>query len=183
MTSQPFSFIFLIFSFILIFGPTDTFEKPISMDLAHVEELVIIILLLIGAFTWKLTHKTKERRYFSAEVKKQVIIDQKYKCAICKKSIGVWDYDHKDGNRSNNKISNCQALCPNCHAKKTRGLLKTKEKSQFRVKNILIIIIIIIFFVFLFYYSLQKNDILLKNEFIRCYTIIIEKIISMNLAV
>ena len=165
MTSQPFSFIFLIFSFILIFGPTDTFEKPISMDLAHVEELVIIIFfLIIGAFTWKLTHKNKERRYFSAEVKKQVLIDQKYKCAICKKSIGVWDYDHKDGNRSNNKISNCQALCPNCHAKKTRGLLKAKEKSQFRVKNILIIIIIIIFFVFLYYNNMQKNDILLKSD-------------------
>jgi hypothetical protein len=168
MTLQPFSFIFIIFSFIrinIIFGQTDTFEKPISMDLANAEDLVVIIFfLLIGAFIWKLTHKTKERRYFSAEVKKQVIIDQKYKCAICKKSIGVWDYDHKDGNRSNNKISNCQALCPNCHAKKTRGLLKAKEKSQFRVKNILIIIIIIIFFVFLYYYNMQKNDILLKSD-------------------
>jgi len=168
MTLQPFPFIFIIFSFIhinIIFGQTDTFEKPISMDLANAEDLVVIIFfLLIGAFIWKLTHKTKERRYFSAEVKKQVIIDQKYKCAICKKSIGVWDYDHKDGNRSNNKISNCQALCPNCHAKKTRGLLKAKEKSQFRVKNIIIIIIIITFFVFLYYYNMQKNDILLKSD-------------------
>ena len=168
MTLRHFLFIFIIFSFIqinIIFGQTDNFEKPISMNLANTEELVIIIFfLIIGAFTWKLTHKNKERRYFSAEVKKQVIIDQKYKCAICKKSIGVWDYDHKDGNRSNNKISNCQALCPNCHAKKTRGLLKTKEKSQFRVKNILIIIIIIIFFVFLYYYNMQKNDILLKSD-------------------
>ena len=168
MTLQSFSFIFIIYFFIhidIIFGQTDTFEKPISMDLTNTDLLVVIIFfLLIGAFTWKLTHKTKERRYFSAEVKKQVLIDQKYKCAICKKSIGVWDYDHKDGNRSNNKISNCQALCPNCHAKKTRGLLKTKEKSQFRVKNILIIIIIIIFFVFLYYYNMQKNDILLKSD-------------------
>jgi len=43
-------------------------------------------------------------------------------------------------------------------------LLKAKEKSQFRVKNILIIIIIIIFFVFLYYYNMQKNDILLKSD-------------------
>ena len=149
----------------IIFGQTNTFEKLISMNLANTEELVILIFfLIIGAFTWKLTHKNKERRYFSAEVKKQVLIDQKYKCAICKKSIGVWDYDHKDGNRSNNKISNCQALCPNCHAKKTRGLLKAKEKSQFRVKNIIIIIIIITFFVFLYYCNMQKNDILLKSD-------------------
>ena len=49
-----------------------------------------------------------------------------------KMNIGGWDYDHKNGDRSNNKLSNCQALCPNCHAKKTRGLLKTKEKSNTR---------------------------------------------------
>lgn len=168
MTLRHFLFIFTIFSFMninIIFGQTNTFEKLISMNLANTEELVILIFFfIIGAFTWKLTHKNKDRRYFSAEVKKQVLIDQKYKCAICKKSIGVWDYDHKDGNRSNNKISNCQALCPNCHAKKTRGLLKAKEKSQFRVKNIIIIIIIITFFVFLYYCNMQKNDILLKSD-------------------
>jgi len=28
--------------------------------------------------------------------------------------------DHKDNARSNNKESNCAALCPNCHAVKTR---------------------------------------------------------------
>ncbi len=96
MTLRHFLFIFIIFSFIhinIIFGQTDTFEKPISMNLANTEELVILIFfLIIGAFTWKLTHKNKERRYFSAEVKKQVIIDQKYKCAICKKkyrSLGL----------------------------------------------------------------------------------------------
>ena len=49
-------------------------------------------------------------------------------CAICRRSVGVWDYDHKDGNRANNNAGNCQALCPNCHAKKTRGLLKREKK-------------------------------------------------------
>jgi 5-methylcytosine-specific restriction endonuclease McrA len=44
--------------------------------------------------------------------------------------MGLWDYDHIDGNRSNNDPSNCQALCPNCHAKKTRGLLKQENKSS-----------------------------------------------------
>jgi hypothetical protein len=42
----------------------------------------------------------------------------------------VWDYDHIDENRSHNDFNNCQALCPNCHAKKTRGLLKQKTKSN-----------------------------------------------------
>jgi len=51
-------------------------------------------------------------------------ISQHYKCAICKKRAGVWDYDHIDGDRSNNQATNSQALCSNCHAKKTLGLLK-----------------------------------------------------------
>jgi hypothetical protein len=165
-----FLFIFIIVSVVynnIIFGQTDTFEEPISKDFASEEEFIVIIFflfLLIGAAIWKFTHRIKERRYFSAEVKKQVLRDQNYKCAICKRSTGVWDYDHKDGNRSNNKISNCQALCPNCHAKKTRGLLKAKEKSQSRVRIILIIIVIMLFFVVLYYYNMQKNDILLKSE-------------------
>jgi 5-methylcytosine-specific restriction endonuclease McrA len=73
-----------------------------------------------------------------------VLKDQNYKCAICKRGAGVWDYDHIDGNRSNNDISNCQALCPNCHAKKTRGLL-AQEKSSKRGSIIIVIVIIIVF--------------------------------------
>jgi len=48
-----------------------------------------------------------------------------------KERWGVWDYDHIDGNRSNNSPDNCQVLCPNCHAKKSRGLLKQEAKSRF----------------------------------------------------
>jgi HNH endonuclease len=79
---------------------------------------VFIFIVIIVAVIWKLTHRTKKRRYFKADVKREVLKDQNYNCAICKRSTGVWDYDHIDGNRSNNDISNCQALCPNCHAKK-----------------------------------------------------------------
>jgi len=43
-------------------------------------------------------------------------------------NTGIWDYDHKNGNRSNNKISNCQALCPNCHAKKDKRFVKKSGK-------------------------------------------------------
>jgi hypothetical protein len=63
----------------------------------------------MGAIAWGLTHpRSKERRYFYTEIKKQVLKDQNYKCAICKRKIGVWNYDHKNGDRSNNKKSNCQ---------------------------------------------------------------------------
>lgn len=66
------------------------------------------------------------RQGFSESVKRQVLHNQKNKCNICNQSIGqvgarlVWfDFDHKDGNSWNNDISNCQALCKNCHAGKT----------------------------------------------------------------
>jgi HNH endonuclease len=72
--------------------------------------------------------KHRERRYFPASVKEDTIRKQHHKCAICKRSTSIWDFDHKDGNRSNNLPSNCQALCPTCHAKKTRGLLKQEKK-------------------------------------------------------
>jgi hypothetical protein len=83
--------------------------------------ILFIIFIAIAYKIWKLKNRTKKRRSFPADIRRQVLINQNNKCAICKRNKGVWDYDHKDGNRSNNKISNCQALCPDCHAKKTRG--------------------------------------------------------------
>jgi hypothetical protein len=35
--------------------------------------------------------------------------------------LDVVDWDHKNGKRHDNSESNCQALCPNCHAIKTRS--------------------------------------------------------------
>ncbi len=86
-----------------------------------------IIYLIYKEFT-KRYGKHRERRYFPADVKEDTIRKQHHKCAICKKGTSIWDFDHKDGNRSNNRSSNCQALCPTCHAKKTRGLLKQEKK-------------------------------------------------------
>jgi 5-methylcytosine-specific restriction endonuclease McrA len=89
--------------------------------------------------------KRGERRYFTASVKEETIQKQHHKCAICKKTVGVWDFDHKDGNRSNNDPNNCQALCPTCHAKKTRGLLKQEKRSSFVWRLIGGIILLLIF--------------------------------------
>ena len=63
-----------------------------------------------------------ERKGFSNSIKQSTILKQKSLCAICNKFSPLWEYDHKDNDRSNNNQSNCQALCPNCHANKTRGL-------------------------------------------------------------
>jgi hypothetical protein len=121
-----------------------SFETEPDNSSDYIAFAVFIFIIIIVAAIWKLTHRTKKRWYFPADVKREVLKDQNYKCVICKRSAGVWDYDHIDGNRSNNDIFNCQALCPNCHAKKTRGLLE-QEKSSKRGIIIIVIVIIIVF--------------------------------------
>ncbi len=66
-------------------------------------------------------HKSKERlrSTFSQNTKEHVVIRQKHRCADCKDLLNVIQYDHKNGNRSDNSKQNCQALCPNCHSRKT----------------------------------------------------------------
>jgi hypothetical protein len=64
--------------------------------------------------------KHKVREFFSEDTKAQVLSKQNHRCAKCNRLLNVVDYDHKDDDRSNNTESNCQALCPNCHAVKTR---------------------------------------------------------------
>ena len=65
-----------------------------------------------------------KRKDFSKTDQELTLIKQAYRCNICKKKLDVVILDHIDGNRSNNDISNCQALCPNCHAIKTRNKKK-----------------------------------------------------------
>jgi len=69
--------------------------------------------------------KSGKRREFTKKTKLLVLKAQKYKCKTCKNMLEKADFDHIDDDRSNNSLSNCQALCPNCHAKKTRNRKKT----------------------------------------------------------
>ena len=63
--------------------------------------------------------KRKLRRNFPEWVKDAILIIQQKKCGNCGRFLDVWEFDHIDGNPYNNHITNCQALCPICHAKKT----------------------------------------------------------------
>jgi len=65
----------------------------------------------------------KSRKGFSVSVKKRVMAVQSHRCNYCYRILDMVNFDHIDGNRSNNSFYNCQALCPNCHAKKTRRKL------------------------------------------------------------
>ena len=60
--------------------------------------------------------ESKPRKEFSKATKRMILAIQLYRCNHCGRFLDVINFDHIDGNRSNNVITNCQALCPNCHA-------------------------------------------------------------------
>ncbi len=59
------------------------------------------------------------RRGWSEQEKEQVRIRQRGLCKLCGKPPPSWEYHHRDSNRSNNSLNNCEGLCPTCHSVKT----------------------------------------------------------------
>jgi hypothetical protein len=87
--------------------------------------LLFVIFLIIIAVVWKLKHRgrtrsPKERQDFSEPVKVKTLEKQGHRCADCNKVLPILDWHHRNGDRSDNRESNCLALCPNCHANRTR---------------------------------------------------------------
>ena len=68
----------------------------------------------------RMVHLTREP--FSELVKQTTLQNQDDKCNMCNMSLNkyVIEYDHIDNDKTNNQLSNCQALCINCHSKKIR---------------------------------------------------------------
>jgi len=64
--------------------------------------------------------ETNPRMNFTKKEQKWTLAVQNNRCNHCHRVLDVVNFDHIDGNRANNSLLNCQALCPNCHAKKTR---------------------------------------------------------------
>lgn len=62
----------------------------------------------------------KKRKDFSESTKEKTKIRQGFLCNMCRKAPELWEFHHRNGDRSNNYPSNCEGLCPLCHAKKTR---------------------------------------------------------------
>ena len=74
-----------------------------------------------------LKHRKKKRRAFSPETKQKALRRQNYRCNDCGISPEFWDFDHI-GDRSDNSLRNCQALCLNCHRKKTTREARQKKR-------------------------------------------------------
>ena len=83
----------------------------------------IIGILLPAVINCTYVDSKLERNPFTVSVKRRVLKAPKNRCAICaicrsKLDQYVVDFDHINGNSTNNKIKNCQALCTPCHRKK-----------------------------------------------------------------
>jgi hypothetical protein len=73
--------------------------------------IIILILVVISCIPLairklKKRGKHRERQHFSDSVKESVLRKQYHKCAHCKRILNVVDWDHKNGDRSNNSESN-----------------------------------------------------------------------------
>ena len=60
-----------------------------------------------------------KRRGWTDMQKEDVRERQDGRCNECNKHPPRWEYHHIDCDSSNNRLDNCEALCPNCHSIKT----------------------------------------------------------------
>jgi len=81
--------------------------------------------------------KHSNRKSFPNPTKRQVLLMQNYQCAKCHIFLDYPEFHHKDGDSSNNSIENCEALCPNCHAKVTRKNPSWKYYKKYKNKKFL----------------------------------------------
>jgi hypothetical protein len=96
--------------------------------LARPSSIVLLFSIMVAGIVLNSLKKLKKsrnraRKGFSQGTRERILRKQNHKCFYCKKVLKVIDYHHKNGNRSDNREINCQALCPNCHAIKTRNKL------------------------------------------------------------
>jgi len=82
--------------------------------------------------------KLLKRKKFSKKTRKAVLERQNYRCKICGAVLDVYDLDHNDGNKWNNDISNCQAICPTCHRRKSKKNLRIPKFSKVDFSEFLI---------------------------------------------
>ena len=83
----------------------------------------VIALLLWGVALFMLISEPRRiprRKHFTQLVKREVIHKQKNRCATCKTKLEpyVSNFHHVNGDRSDNRLSNCKVLCIPCYRRK-----------------------------------------------------------------
>ena len=90
--------------------------------------VVIVIIVIIGGIAVANRRKSEPESYDAqsiprhgwAEIEKEQVRErQNGRCNKCGRPTPRWEYHHRDGNRSNDSLSNCEGLCPNCHSLET----------------------------------------------------------------
>ncbi|HJJ23113.1 MAG TPA: hypothetical protein OQH54_05290 [Nitrosopumilus sp.] len=104
---------------------SDTEDITINDEQTGIVEITILVLIgIVGSIIWASTKKRKlivfQRRGWNSVQKKQVKDRQFGKCNICFTPPTKWKYDYFDGNKNNNNLDNCQALCSDCYSVKTQ---------------------------------------------------------------
>ncbi len=127
------SMVFLVLGQIMLWvliwepGNQNTYD---SLTINQITLIIMILWSISGLLVLikkRIKLKYTKRKGFPEFLKEEILHKQKYKCAHCKTYLRVREFDHKDGDRSNNDISNCQALCPTCHVLKTSRERKKKN--------------------------------------------------------
>ena len=80
--------------------------------------LIGIIGGIIGVSRTKIGSVIFQKRGWSSDEKEQVRARQYDRCNMCFREPSRWAYDHFDGNKRNNDISNCQGMCSKCKSEK-----------------------------------------------------------------
>ena len=119
---------FLVFGLFLVWFLYHIYLKGMLSEKYYIVWIAsILVIFAIGIGLAKIKragrYKSVERRHFTYQIRKDILHNQNNKCAMCDDNLSpdTTQYDHIDGDRSNNDVSNCQALCSNCHSKKTRS--------------------------------------------------------------
>jgi len=80
---------------------------------------------------------SEDRKEFSAAVRVNILIKQKLLCKKCRQMFTAKSrpqFDHIKSS-SDNRISNCQALCPNCHEIKNQKQALKEAKRRRKEKK------------------------------------------------
>jgi hypothetical protein len=82
----------------------------------------------------------KKRKGISSRDAMKIARGQKFRCSHCSKSITQryqFQIDHIDGDGSDRDITNLQALCTECHSKKSHRQTKERVRKARKVRDTL----------------------------------------------